>query len=141
MIDQLLWVKDWYWAHREIVRVAVGLGGVALVQIVLVLWIARRLRELALMGERLSRLADGLALLTDTTEAGLATLIRQVESLGKRQATSRTATRTSVAKRVAAAAMSGQGLGHIAETEALSESEVRLHLALTDSANRSRQTA
>jgi hypothetical protein len=112
-----------------------------LVQTVLILWIARRLREMALMRERLSRLADGLALLTDTTEAGLATLIRQVESLGKRQTTSRTATRTSVAKRVAAAAMNGQGLGSIAETESLSESEVRLHLALTDSANRSRQTA
>ena len=141
MMDQLLGVKDWYWAHREIVRVALGLGVVAIVQVALVLWIARRLREVALMGERLSRLADGLALLTDTTEAGLATLIRQVESLGKRQVTSRTATRTSVAKRVAAAAMSGQGLGSIAETEALSESEVRLHLALTDSANRTRQTA
>ena len=140
-MDQLLWLKDWYWAQREIALVAASLGAAAIAQIVLVLWIARRLREVALMGERVSRLADGLALLTDTTEAGLATLIRQVESLGKRQATSRTATRTSVAKRVAAAAMSGQGLGSIAETEALSESEVRLHLALTDSANRSRQTA
>src|SRR5262245_45022021 len=134
-MDQLLWLKDWYWAHRDVARIAAGLGSVALVQIALVLWIGRRLREVALMGERLSRLADGLALLTDTTEAGLATVIRQVESLGKRQTTSRTATRTSVAKRVAAAAMDGQGLGRIAETESLSESEVCLHLALTDSAN------
>ena len=141
MMNQLIWLKDWYWAHREVVRVAAGLGSVALVQLVLVLWIGRRLGELALMGERLSRLADGLALLTDTTEAGMATLIRQVESLGKRQTTARTATRTSVAKRVVAAAMDGQGLDRIAETESLSESEVRLHLALTDSANRSRQSA
>jgi hypothetical protein len=133
-VSDLLWIKDWYWAHREVVRVAAAIGGVALVHVALVLWITLRLRELAHMRERMSRLADGLALLTDTTEAGLATLIREVETLGKRGVTKRTAARTSVAKRVAAAAENGDGVARIAETELLSESEVRLHLALTKGA-------
>src|SRR6185295_1749959 len=108
-----------------------AIGGVALVHVGLVLWITQRLRELSHMRERMSRLADGLALLTDTTEAGLATLIREVEGLGKRKVTTRTSTRTNVAKRVVAAALNGDGVARIAETELLSESEVRLHLALT----------
>ena len=44
-------------------------------------WTITRLRELRQVRERMSRLADGLALLTDTTEAGLATVIREVEHL------------------------------------------------------------
>ena len=129
-MNELLYIKDWYWAHRDLVRVGAAISGVALVHVGLVLWITLRLRELAHMRERMSRLADGLALLTDTTEAGLTTLIREVESLGKRGPTKRTATRTTVAKRVAAAAQNGDGLARIAENELLSESEVRLHLAL-----------
>ena len=132
-MTELLWIKDWYWAHRDIVRVSAAISGVALVHVALVLWITQRLRELSHMRERMSRLADGLALLTDTTEAGLATLIREVEALGKRKSTARTAARTHVAKRVAAAALAGDGLARIAETELLSESEVRLHLALQGS--------
>jgi hypothetical protein len=140
-VSELLWIKDWYWAHREIVRVSAAIGAVALVHVALVLWITLRLRELSHMRERMSRLADGLALLTDTTEAGLATLIREVESLGRRGATKRTATRATVAKRVAAAAESGDGVARIAENELLSESEVRLHLALTQGAAAEQKTA
>jgi hypothetical protein len=139
-VSELLWIKDWYWTHREIVHVSAAIGGVACVHVALVLWITLRLRELAHMRERMSRLADGLALLTDTTEAGLTTLIREVESLGKRGTTKRTATRTTVAKRVAAAAQNGDGLARIAETELLSESEVRLHLALHGTAGTAQGT-
>jgi hypothetical protein len=139
-VNELLGIKDWYWAHRDLVRVGAAIGGVALVHAGLVLWITLRLRELAHMRERMSRLADGLALLTDTTEAGLTTLIREVESLGKRGTTRRTATRTTVAKRVAAAAENGDGLARIAESELLSESEVRLHLALQGTAGRGQGT-
>ena len=61
--------------YREIVLWgAGGLGALALVQIVFILWTTWRLRGLGHLRERMSRLADGLALLTDTTEAGLATL-------------------------------------------------------------------
>ncbi|MEO7191698.1 MAG: hypothetical protein ABI051_11650 [Vicinamibacterales bacterium] len=136
MTHQLLIIKEWYWAHREVVRIAGGLGVVAMAQVVLVLWTARRLRELSHIRERMSRLADGLALLTDTTEAGMATLIREVEQMGRRRATARVATRSSVAKRVVAAAKSGEKLSRIAEAESLSESEVRLHLKLAEAAGR-----
>ncbi len=65
---------------------AAGIGGALFfAQLVLVLWTSRRLRELAHIRERMSRLADGLALLTDTTEAGLATIAREVEQLGAPQ--------------------------------------------------------
>lgn len=124
-----LWAKDWYWAHREAVWVAAGSGVVVLAHVTLVLWIGRRIRELSHMRERMSRLADGLALLTDTTEAGLATLIREIEAIGQRKV-ARTPARRTVARRVAAAANGGDGVARIAENELLSESEVRLHLAL-----------
>jgi hypothetical protein len=112
-----------------------GLAGLALVQVVFFLWTTWRLRELGQLRERLSRLADGLALLTDTTEAGLGTIARQIEQLARRPAAAaKTATRMTVAKRVVQAALKGDKVSHIARNEALSESEVRLHLALADSA-------
>ena len=93
-------------------------------------WTVTRLRELRQVRERMSRLADGLALLTDTTEAGLATVIREVEQISKRPALPRSMSRATVARRVAAAARRGQGTADIAAEESLSESEVRLHLSL-----------
>jgi len=132
--NELVWLKDGYWAHRDVVWIAAAVGSVALVHLVLVLWMMRSVQELSHIRERMSRLADGLALLTDTTEAGLATLIREVEQLGRRTATTRAATRTNVAKRVIAAAKKGDAMSRIAETESLSESEVRLHLTLAEAA-------
>jgi hypothetical protein len=111
-----------------------GLAGLALGQVVFFLWTTWRLRELGQLRERLSRLADGLALLTDTTEAGLGTISGQIEQLARRPAAAATATRMTVAKRVVQAALKGDKVSHIARNEALSESEVRLHLALADGA-------
>ena len=134
MMALLLMLKDSYWEHREIVRGAAAVGAIALVNFALLVWIARSLQELSLLRERVSRLADGLALLTDTTEAGLGTLVREVEQLGRRKTAVRTASRSSVTKRVLAAARSGEALAHIAQSESLSESEVRLHLSMAQSA-------
>jgi hypothetical protein len=140
--NEWLWIKSFYWAHHEVLRVAGAAAAVALVQLVLLLWTVRRLRELSHIRERMSRLADGLALLTDTTEAGLATLVREVEQLGRRRAAApRASTRTSVAKRVVEAARQGNALARIAESESLSESEVRLHLTLAESAARAGRPA
>ncbi len=104
-------------------------------QTALILWALRRLGELAHFRERLSRLADGLALLTDTTEAGMATLARELQqSQGtRRPAAPRAASRAAVGKRVLAAVRKGEDLASIADNEALSESEVRLHLKLAES--------
>ncbi len=117
---------------RQVILAGAGVLGLFLfVQAVLALWTIRRLREIGQLRERLARLADGLALLTDTTEAGLSTIIREVEQMGRRQPAPR-APRASVAKRVTAAAKRGAGIADIAGTERLSESEVRLHLSLAD---------
>src|SRR5690606_25745708 len=53
---------------------AIGMVVLLLAQTAFVWWVSRRMAELAHIRERMSRLADGLALLTDTTEAGLTTI-------------------------------------------------------------------
>ena len=73
MMNALLQAKDFYWEHRDVCRIAFAASGVVLSQLVLVIWMLRRMGELGHMRERMSRLADGLALLTDTTESGLST--------------------------------------------------------------------
>lgn len=121
-----------YWQHGDVIGIAIGIVAILTAQTVLVLWAVRRMAELTHMRERLSRLADGLALLTDTTEAGLATIARELQQQSKRPASSRASSRASVSKRVVAAARKGRQLSEIADQEALSESEVRLHLKLAE---------
>jgi len=135
--------KEFYWIHRT--AFLAGGGAVAallLIQTGMVLWTTWRLRELSHMRERLSRLADGLALLTDTTEAGLAAMVNELQQTnGSRGAAPRTVSRASVNKRVVTASRKGADLTHIAHTEALSESEVRLHLKLAEARLRESQLA
>ena len=132
-MDFLLWTKDFYWANRDAFRAGAAITTIALVNGALLFWVARQLQQITLIRERVSRLADGLALLTDTTEAGLSTLIKEVEQLGGRRKSSKPSNRASVSKRVAAAAEKGDKVAEIATTEGLSESEVRLHLSLAKS--------
>lgn len=131
MTEILLGLKEFYWAHREVF----GLAGAGLMfvcaQFVILLWTLRRLGELGALRERISRLADGLALLTDTTEAGMAALAAQLQQTNREGRLAKTATRASVQKRVKEAVRKGEGISKIAAHEALSESEVRLHLALS----------
>jgi hypothetical protein len=114
--------QDWHWAHRDVVRISAA-GAVATFQIGLLLLTTRRLAELSHIRERMSRLADGLALLTDTTEAGMVT-IREV-GVGKRRTptTAWPAPRAAVSKRVVAAHTNGERILRV-EAESLSESEV-----------------
>ena len=96
------------------------------------LWrIARGMSGVSRLGERLNRFAEALALLTDTTEAGLATVANELEQSGRRRA-SRTAARASTARRISTAAVRGRSVEEIAALEALSESEIRLHLHMAD---------
>ncbi len=124
-------------------RLLLQISGVAavvlLLQTVLVLWAVRRLDELARIRERLSRLADGLALLTDTTEAGMATLARELQQLQVGRATPPRASRSTVSRRVVAAVRKGEDLTTIAGQEALSESEVRLHLKLAQASGQAKK--
>ncbi len=115
----------------------------AVVQVVIGLFMAWRLLEIGRLRERLSRLADGLALLTDTTENGFTEVTRQMEELAQKPAAAPVkASRRTVATRVVKAAKQGDDVIAIAKNEALSESEIRLHLALADKTpKRSRQLA
>ena len=131
MTEMWLDFKEFYWAYREVFRLtAAGLLFIS-AQFVILLWTLRRLGELAALRERISRLADGLALLTDTTEAGMAALAAQLQQTTREGRAPKTATRASVQKRVKEAVRKGEGISKIAAHEALSESEVRLHLALS----------
>ena len=112
--------------HQITALVIGGTVGVALVGVAGVLVMIRQMRELGHLRERLSRLADGLALLTDTTEAGLSTLMREIQQAKPPRARSRRA----VAGRIASATAAGEEVPVIASREAMSESEIRLHLAM-----------
>ena len=137
MMNLLMQAKEFYWEHRDVCRIAIGAGLVVLLQFGLVLWMLRRLGELSHMRERLSRLADGLALLADTTESGLSTLLREVQG-GRKPV--RATSRAAVQKRVATAVKRGQDVVDVAMSESLSESEIRLHLQLAEAALRGQRT-
>jgi hypothetical protein len=130
-MTKLLWLKDLYAAHRTVFIGAAATASALLVVGTLAVVITRTLRELALLRERLSRLADGLALLTDTTESGLSTLMHEMRHLRQRP-TARSRSRKAVARRIVAAVQAGNDIQSIATSEALSESEVRLHMKLTE---------
>jgi hypothetical protein len=78
--------------------------------------------------DRLAHFAEALALLTDTTEAGLANVALELESARRR--TPRGTSRAATAKRIATAVRKGQSIEDIVAAEALSESEIRLHLRM-----------
>ena len=111
--------------------VVAALTVVVFAQTVALVRIARGMTGVARLGERLSRFAEALALLTDTTEAGLANVANELEQSGRRRA-SRSAARASTAKRISTAAVRGRTVEEIAALEALSESEIRLHLHMAD---------
>jgi len=97
----------------------------------LVLWrLSKRMKAVSRVNDRLAQFAEALALLTDTTEAGLATVAAELEEPGRRRS-SRTTTR-SASRRIATAARRGQAIEEIAAAEGLSASEVRLHLHMTN---------
>lgn len=131
MMHALLQAKEFYWEHRDVCRIAIGASAVIVVQLGMMLWMLRQLGELGHMRERLSRLADGLALLADTTESGLSTVLREVQSARK---PARATSRAAVQKRVATAITRGDDVAEVAMQESLSESEIRLHLQLAESA-------
>jgi hypothetical protein len=138
--EQVVNVANAWMAYVAAHRIGAGATAFAvalLLQTVLIVWLLRRVGRLAWQADRIKHLTDGLALLTDTTEAGLTTLLREVERIGQRPAPVR-ATRKSVATRVVTAAHKGEPVAEIAGREAMSESEVRLHLMLANVQQRKR---
>lgn len=109
-----------------------GLGGTTLLQAVAlgVLLRQRRNWDLSRLDGRLSRFGEALALLTDTTQSGFATIAGELERSGRQPAAS--TSRTAASKRIVASVRRGQSVQQVAADEQVSESEVRLHLGLAN---------
>jgi hypothetical protein len=112
---------------------ALGLALLSLAQLVLIVRLLRSARVAAKADDRVTQLTAALALLTDTTEEGFVNVATELERVGARPLPS-SATRRATTKRIAAAVRKGRAIEDIAIAEALSESEVRLHLGLDDGA-------
>jgi hypothetical protein len=93
----------------------------------LAIWsLSKKIGAVGRANERLAHLAEALALLTDTTEAGLANVALELERAGGRRAARSTA--RVAGKRITSAVRRGRSIEEVAANEGLSESEVRLHL-------------
>lgn len=110
---------------------AVGLALLSLAQLVLIVRLLRSARVAAKADERVTQLTSALAMLTDTTEEGFVNVATELERVGARPLPSG-ATRRATTRRIVAAVRKGRAIEDIAMAEALSESEVRLHLGLDD---------
>lgn len=109
-----------------------ALCGVSLLQCVGLVVLLKRRRDvdLARVDARLAQFGEALALLTDTAQAGFATLAGELERGGTRQ--TKPVSRAATSKRIAHAAKQGRSIQAIAADERVSESEVRLHLGFID---------
>jgi hypothetical protein len=96
---------------------ALGLALLSLAQLVLIVRLLRSARVAAKADERVTQLTAALAMLTDTTEEGFVNVATELERVGARPLPS---------------GRKGRAIEDIAIAEALSESEVRLHLGLDD---------
>lgn len=97
-------------------------------QAVALVMTARRQRSLNSLEERLDRFFAALALLTDTTEAGLQAVA--VELVAQRDATAKPRARSARNRRIVHAVRKGRSLAEIAAAERASEGEIRLRLHL-----------
>ena len=111
----------------------IALALVTLAQTVAIWRISLAMRATTRLNDRLSHFAEALALLTDTTEAGLANVAAELEATGRPRAARAVAPRAA-AKRIVNAARCGQAINEIAAAESISESEVRLHLGMVPAA-------
>ncbi len=108
---------------------AAGLVALSLLQIALLVRLARSARVAARADERVSQLTSALALLTDTAEEGFVNVAAELERLGARPLPSGSSRRATT-RRIVAAVNKGRSVEDIARAESLSESEVVLHLGL-----------
>jgi hypothetical protein len=122
-----------------IVYAFAALGVAMLAQTAAIWLLSSRIRGAERLDRRLSHFAEALALLTDTTESGLANVAIELEQASRNRAsrpaaaprsTVRSTTPRATARRIATAASSGRTVADIAADEAMSESEVMLHLGM-----------
>ena len=97
-------------------------------------WAARRSaavsrQALTRIEDRLAHICSAVELLTDTTEAGLQTAFGEIERLSA-ESGARAARRAGLPTRLKQAARDGRTAREIAQSEGVSEGEVRLRLRL-----------
>jgi hypothetical protein len=107
----------------------VAVAVVAVIEALVIVRLSKALKAVARFSERLAHLVSALELLTDTTEAGLSHVATELARTGAPR-TAR-AGRGATARRIAGAFRRGRSIEDISISEGLSESEVRLHLQLT----------
>ena len=110
----------------------IALAGLNLLQVGLLVVVMRRRQDLDLtrLEQRLAHFGEALALLTDTTQAGFASVASELERTGARRTT--TTSRAAASRRIVGAAKKGRSIQDIAASEDVSESEIRLHLGLAE---------
>jgi hypothetical protein len=113
-----------------LVYTLMGLAALVVVEGLVIVHLSRSVRKVSRVSERVAHLKSALVLLTDTTEAGLASVAAELERIGTLERSSTTANRGATSRRIASALLNGHSLEQIAASEALSESEVRLHMRL-----------
>lgn len=113
-----------------LISVIAALAVVIAVQAFAIVYLARAAGAVGRVSERVTRLSAALELLTDTAEAGFGSVAQEIERAGPTRRTAPAGSRRAVGKRISAAVRDGQSVEEIAAREALSESEVRLHLQL-----------
>jgi hypothetical protein len=117
---------------------------VTLAQTVVTWRLSTRISAAERLDRRLSHFAEALALLTDTTEAGLANVATELEHAGQRRASrpaatggaprssARSTTPKAAARRILTASRRGRPIAEIAADEGMSESEVLLYLGMNE---------
>ena len=104
--------------------------------------LVRALRHTVQLEQRVTRLQEGLNLLTDTTEVGLRQVAAEIERLSSAAGTAAAPPTRPTAVRLRTATRRGRSVKEIAAAEQVSEGEVRLRLSLADAgaAGRTRPT-
>ncbi len=110
------------------------IGMVCTLQLVMLWRLTMGMRSVARVHARLSHFGEALALLTDTTEAGLSALAGEIDRPARRRAP-RASARNPRTRRIVTALARGRSIDDVAADEGLSTSEVRLHLDLGTTAN------
>jgi len=112
----------------------IATGGACVVLGLAVSGLRRRVSGLETGLARVDRMGEAVTLLSETAEAGFAAVAQEIEKMQRTPVSRAAGSRTTVSRRVVKAATRGETVEQIARREALSEGEVRLHLALAETA-------
>jgi DNA-binding NarL/FixJ family response regulator len=121
-------------AMQAMVQIGAAAAGVVVVLLAMMVWMrAQQRAAVDRLEDRVSHLAAGLSLLTDTTETGLRDIALELSRLSAAASAATPKPRAVTQRRMAGAARRGRSVQDIAAEEQVSEGEVRLRLELEKS--------